>query len=903
MDVDGINVADQRRDEEEVEFILGALPSIWHNTQNVLRDLGYQRAAGNDDNEDTDEQRGLRRRRTDIDEDHAQESNHTDNSRHSDLDEEKVCRMCLSSEAELGDDGMSLGRLISPCHCDGSMRYVHDTCLDQWRRKSAATEAARVCGQCHARYRFKRTPYSSLSAFVQASQMLRILLCVLVVFIASFVFGVLAFVSLRAVAALKDTPLAFIRDAALRPVSLEKLSWNITLRQDEAVADVWMPADLVRRNRGSLAPLSVVDQGLYEKADLEVFSRIRQQQIHNPTYWKLVKRPLSTYRANYTGGMIIRAKLESGEDVSAELERLSLGLPLFPLEDWYSDARPDAVHNSTTSFASNDLFKNSTSSGLQTPYGLSPSLRERLVGADFKLGFNLPFLSSRTKYTSESKEDDEVDVWQRQNLTIRFSYEEMPGKIFPDLNDSFMLRIIPEWLSFLRAIPYGIAIALIDRFYFVLSVFQPWWSSIARSSLQLALLLLESHRELMWCASKAAIAGLIAYIDVAFEPVRWNPDKAIVIGPLRTPARRAAAVAREVLVQAADSVFGPMWLNWWGGYSLSVYMAPRQFMTTERVEMTQLAAVFAPAITLLVDVAVGGLATFSERAASFQKTHTDRWTRADWVHHDYSASEGYLRLIATLLGDDEASQASRYDLWLETSGSRLLPGRTRPLRMALLPKLNTWKTVMLLGCLVTTTIALLAATVAAWDTTISHFARQAWRSVVCILQLILHSGDTFRQMWRQTRDLSLFIVRYSVGKVKAVSRQLLRGVKNLLPGNRDVGASDSTSTRGSDDTGSEADQAQPAQEQPAQAQPAQAQAIPEPLMNDPFLQGDNMGIFGAIFGHIASIYGCLHAFVFAMRFILVYLPFEPFMILYALLQKLIQVDVANTEVLDRDGNV
>ena len=36
-----------------------------------------------------------------------------------------------------------------------------------------------------------------------------------------------------------------------------------------------------------------------------------------------------------------------------------------------------------------------------------------------------------------------------------------------------------------------------------------------------------------------------------------------------------------------------------------------------------------------------------------------------------------------------------------------------------------------------------------------------------------------------------------------------------------------------------------------------------------------------------------------MRFILVYLPFEPFMIAYALLQMLIQVDLANTEVLDR----
>ncbi len=78
-------------------------------------------------------------------------------------------------------------------------------------------------------------------------------------------------------------------------------------------------------------------------------------------------------------------------------------------------------------------------------------------------------------------------------------------------------------------------------------------------------------------------------------------------------------MVREVLVVAADSVFGPMWLNWWGGYSLAVYWGPGQFMTTERVEATQIAAVFAPAATLLIDVAFGGLSTFSDRAKTFQK--------------------------------------------------------------------------------------------------------------------------------------------------------------------------------------------------------------------------------------------------------------------------------------------
>ena len=729
-------------------------------------------------------------------------------------------------------------------------------------------------------------------AFVQASQMLRVLFCVLVVFVASFISGLLALGTLRIVASLESTSLSFVRNAALRRVQLDKEPWNITLHKDKAIADVWMPAHLLQHSQGGL--VSQIDQVVYEKADLEVFSRIRQHELHNPTYWKLAKKPLSSYRANFTDRMTIRAKLRSGEDVTEELERLSKGLPLFPLDAWYYDADPALEQQNSTAASA------ATPSGLQTPYSLAPSLRERLVGSDFKLGFNLPFLSSKHKEANDTKKEEEVEVWQRQDMTIKFVYEESPGDRFPNPSEHFLVRSLPEWLGFLRYVPYGFVLAMMDRFDVIISVFQPWWSSIARSALQLALLLLESHRELLWCASKAAVAGLIAYIDVEFEPVRWNPENAVVIGPPRTQRRRVAAVVREVLVLAADSVFGPLWLNWWGGYSLSVYMAPREFMTTERVEMTQLAAIFAPAITLLLDAAFAGLGTFSKRAKSFQESHTSRWATADWVHNDFSASEGYRRMIATLLGDEDASQASLYDLWLEASETRLLPGRARPLRMALLPKLNTWRTIMLLGCLVTTAAALMIATKLAWDTTVSHFARQAWRSLVSIYRLIMHSGATFRHLWRQIRDTSLFIARYTVDKLNALVGQFWRGVRSLIPGHRDGDTNDEASGSGAGAASQDDDTPGTGTAESGVQAGAQPEPLPEPLVNDPFLQGAHMGIFGAILGHLASIYGCIHAFLFTMRFLLVYLPFEPFMIVYTALQKLIQVDVANTEVLDRE---
>ena len=43
-----------------------------------------------------------------------------------------TCRICFGAAHEGG-----LGKLISPCMCIGSMRYVHIPCLNDWRQESA----------------------------------------------------------------------------------------------------------------------------------------------------------------------------------------------------------------------------------------------------------------------------------------------------------------------------------------------------------------------------------------------------------------------------------------------------------------------------------------------------------------------------------------------------------------------------------------------------------------------------------------------------------------------------------------------------------------------------------------------------------------------------------------------
>lgn len=108
--------------------------------------------------------------------------------------EERLCRICYGGEYEGG-----AGRLVSPCLCTGSVRFVHVRCLNEWREASAnpksfyrephcdveptgrparstdrlsaadvdaerarACVALAECDQCFFRYNLHRTQYAAL---------------------------------------------------------------------------------------------------------------------------------------------------------------------------------------------------------------------------------------------------------------------------------------------------------------------------------------------------------------------------------------------------------------------------------------------------------------------------------------------------------------------------------------------------------------------------------------------------------------------------------------------------------------------------------------------------------------------------------------------------------------------
>lgn len=56
----------------------------------------------------------------------------------------------------------ALGQLISPCNCTGSARFIHEGCLDAWRKNAAQKKHFWECNICHYQYQFSRLGWARL---------------------------------------------------------------------------------------------------------------------------------------------------------------------------------------------------------------------------------------------------------------------------------------------------------------------------------------------------------------------------------------------------------------------------------------------------------------------------------------------------------------------------------------------------------------------------------------------------------------------------------------------------------------------------------------------------------------------------------------------------------------------
>ncbi|KAF2172877.1 hypothetical protein M409DRAFT_49392 [Zasmidium cellare ATCC 36951] len=80
------------------------------------------------------------------------------------------------------------GRLLSPCKCKGSQRYVHEECLNAWRKADPMQKRNYwECPTCRYRYHLQRLTWSSWISSTSAQLGLTLLIFITSIFILGFI--------------------------------------------------------------------------------------------------------------------------------------------------------------------------------------------------------------------------------------------------------------------------------------------------------------------------------------------------------------------------------------------------------------------------------------------------------------------------------------------------------------------------------------------------------------------------------------------------------------------------------------------------------------------------------------------------------------------------------------------
>ncbi|KAI5457389.1 hypothetical protein BGZ63DRAFT_365250 [Mariannaea sp. PMI_226] len=96
--------------------------------------------------------------------------------------------LAASSRPTYVSDDPELGRLLSPCKCKGSQKYVHEGCLNAWRLANP-TEARNYwqCPTCKFSYRVSRLHWASVLSSKWAQMALTVLFLVVGIFTLGFI--------------------------------------------------------------------------------------------------------------------------------------------------------------------------------------------------------------------------------------------------------------------------------------------------------------------------------------------------------------------------------------------------------------------------------------------------------------------------------------------------------------------------------------------------------------------------------------------------------------------------------------------------------------------------------------------------------------------------------------------
>jgi hypothetical protein len=118
-----------------------------------------------------------------------------------------------SSKPTYFSEDPDLGRLLSPCKCKGSQKYVHEGCLNAWRLSNPS--AARnywQCPTCKFTYRMARLHWATVISSKVAQAVLTVLILILCIFLLGFVADPIIDMYMDPIGTISDTVSSVITD-------------------------------------------------------------------------------------------------------------------------------------------------------------------------------------------------------------------------------------------------------------------------------------------------------------------------------------------------------------------------------------------------------------------------------------------------------------------------------------------------------------------------------------------------------------------------------------------------------------------------------------------------------------------------------------------------------------------
>lgn len=622
----------------------------------------------------------------------------------SDDDDEPICRVCLTGDAPMEDDGEGgvLGALIQPCLCSGSVAWIHVGCLSRWRRSSSSSTAAASCPQCGLRYRFSPPRGGPPAVWAIHCQPLRLLAAAILVIMLACSTGLMAMTTIQYLG--KWSPTASLLQTLTSP---PHPTWRIDLGTNQPLITVthygtgrtgdslnWRREPVDSLARSSLEAIRLVLErkrtdpvwvdlpwataehqipaGQEPPAEKKEYAVVARTWSFSPLQLLLYALS-STPRANEKPKPPGVSEALDSDDMDSDF----WDLPLFLITE--EDAEDDlnfwgAELQPARASADLDIDRLIEASAAPDPISLDPKVRSGDAQRE-----TLPHLRQvtiRHIYTAAFEGASEGE-----RLTERYTpSSRRPSRAARTIGFSYFIKkLFHATMTCFNAVFVSMNVILQIMHIICAEGGRAFLDGLSRSGA--GMLVMFDARHLQWdgmfllarIATLALVALLRQHYQAAAPLPRILPGYPV---PIRSRQRVVAGWTLQVVLAAGTALLGPYWADWWGGYPLAAYGRPG---VAQELFFTQTLA-GSPGLPIIADSLLAPLATASKSVARVRAATTSRWTMAPWTVPDDTAAERTRRLVRALIDANEPqAQRSPLDVYRAlTQSDELRIGHVRP---------------------------------------------------------------------------------------------------------------------------------------------------------------------------------------------------------------------------------